>query len=47
VGYEEVEAYNTEPKPRRQVMSNVKFIGMDVHKNSMKPAHVATAFIAI
>jgi transposase len=35
VGYEEVETYNTEPKPRRQVMSNVKFIGMDVHKNSI------------
>jgi transposase len=35
VGYEEVETFNTEPKPRRQVMSNVKFIGMDVHKNSI------------
>jgi len=36
VGY--VKVYinpNTEPQPRRQVMNTVKFIGMDVHKNSI------------
>jgi len=37
VGYTEknVNPLNTEPQPRRQVMNSVKFIGMDVHKNSI------------
>jgi len=35
VGYVKVLTHNTEPQPRRQVMNTVKFIGMDVHKNSI------------
>lgn len=31
-------ALNTEPQPRRHVVNTVKFIGMDVHKNSITTA---------